>query len=399
MRVQLSSERHDSFAPSLSSAGRRYALAALLALLCGWSAPSALAQEGQWTIHVDALGYTDTDATQVVSPQVGVSRALDPDGGDISARVTVDAISSASVDVVSHATQGFGEVRTQVDLGARKRFGDHLPSLTYRFSLEPDYQSHSAGGSLQSRLGTPDSVLAFGYVFSHDLVSRSGSSVDAFSARLLTHTADLSYTQTLSTRTVLRGAYTLTAQNGYMEKPYRQVPLFLTGTSAGASLDTFNSLRLSTRPPEEVPDRRLRHAIALRMLHFVPSADITLKLDYQFYADDWSLLAHTIEPRVTWQVSEHVDLGLWVRAYRQNAASFWRRTYEVANAQTEPRYRTVDRDLSPYTSVSVGARFGWQNETWGVYTEGTVVQTLYDDFLYRDRLTAIVVQTGLRYTR
>lgn len=359
----------------------------------------ASAQEGDWTVTIDALGYTDTNATQVVTPQAGVSRALDADGGAVSARFTVDAISSASVDVVSHATQGFGEVRYQADLAASKRFGEHLPALTYRFSLEPDYQSHGGGISLQSRLGgTPDSVLAVGYGFSHDLVSRSGSSTDAFSARLLSHRADISYTQTLSTRSLLRAAYTMTAQNGYMEKPYRYVPLFLTGTAATAGFDNFDALRLAIRPPENVPDTRVRHALALRFLHFIPSADVTLKLDYQFYFDDWSLTAHTLEPRVAWQVSDHIELGLWLRAYRQSGASFWRRGYEVPNATTVPEFRTADRDLSPYTAGTAGIRTAWQNERWGVYVEGSVVQTFFDDFLYLDSLTAIIVQTGLRFT-
>ncbi|MFT5358230.1 MAG: hypothetical protein ACI9KE_005468 [Polyangiales bacterium] len=372
------------------------------ALLFGFAlaVPSALAiaQEGDWTVTIDALGYTDTNATQVVTPQAGVSRALDADGGAISARFTVDAISSASVDVVSHATQGFGEVRYQADLAASKRFGDYLPALTYRFSLEPDYESHGAGLSLQSRLGTPDSVLAVGYNFSHDIVSRSGSSNDAFSARLLSHRADLSYTQTLSMRSLIRGAYTMTAQNGYMEKPYRHVPLFRTGTGSGAGFDNFDALRLPTRPLENVPDTRLRHALAVRFLHFIPSADVTLKIDYQFYFDDWSLTAHTVEPRVAWQVSEHVELGLWLRAYRQSGASFWRRTYEVPNVATVPQFRSADRDLSPYTAGTVGLRTAWQNERWGVYVEGSVVQTFFDDFLYLDSLTAVIVQTGLRFT-
>ncbi|MFK8002919.1 MAG: DUF3570 domain-containing protein [Polyangiales bacterium] len=356
------------------------------------------AQEGDWTVNIDALGYTDNNATQVVTPQVGVRRALDTDGGAISARFTIDVISSASVDVVSHATQGFSEGRMQADLAASKRFGDHLPALTYRFSLEPDYQSHGAGLSLQSRLGTPDSVLAVGYGFSHDIVSRHDSSTDVFSARLLSHRADVSFTQTLSTRSLIRGAYTMTAQNGYMEKPYRHVSLFLPGTGEGANFANFDALRLPGRPMENVPDTRLRHALAMRFMHFIPSADVTLKLDYQFYVDDWSLMAHTIEPRVAWQVSEHVELGLWLRAYRQNGASFWQRAYEVPNATTQPTFRTADRDLSPYTAGTVGIRTAWRNDRWGVYVEGSVVQTFFDDFLYLDSLTAVILQTGLSFT-
>ena len=358
----------------------------------------ASAQDGDWVVHLDTLGYTDTDATQVLSPQIGVRRRLDEEDGEVSGRFTIDAISSASVDVVSHATQGFGEVRYQGDVGISKRFGAHLPGLRYRVSVEPDYVSHMVGASLRSRLGSPDSVLGVGYAYSYDTVSRSGSSNDAFSALLQTHTTDLSFTQTLSPRTLLRLAYTLTAQAGYMEKPYRHVPLFAPGTVVGG-FDDFNSLRYSIRPPENVPDRRFRNAFAARLMHFVPSADVTLRFDYQFYVDDWGLLAHTLEPRVNWQVSDSVDLGVWVRTYRQNAASFWERTYTTENEALVPQYRSADRDLSPYTALTGGLHVGWRNERWGFYADGSVVQTFYDDFLYLDRLTAIVVQSGVRFTR
>jgi hypothetical protein len=40
-----------------------------------------------------------------------------------------------------------------------------------------------------------------------------------FSESLTTHTTGLSLTQVLGRRTVVRGAYTLTVQRGYMEKP------------------------------------------------------------------------------------------------------------------------------------------------------------------------------------
>lgn len=358
-----------------------------------------------WAASLDALVYADTDAVQIYSPQASVRYRLDPDGGAVSARATVDVISAASVDVVSQATPHFDEVRYQADLAASKAFGDHTPGLAYRFSIEPDYLSHGIGGSLQSRLGTPDSVLALGYDLTLDTVTRSGSPNAAFEESLTTHTANIGLTQVLSSRSLVRLVYTFTAQNGYMEKVYRHVPLFTAAAIARAQadgvplgLDNFDQYRLSERPPEEVPDRRLRHAIALRAMHYVPSAKVALRLDYQFYVDDWGLLAHVLEPSVRWQVSDRVELGAFARGYRQNAASFWRRTYVVDDAGSLPEYRTADRDLSPYTAMTVGGRVGWSNRPWSFYVESSVVQTFYDDFLYRDRLTALVSQVGVSWT-
>ena len=214
----------------------------------------AAAQDQPGRVGVDMLYYVDDNAVWVASPQVSASYALDPDGGSVNARVTVDAISAASVDVVTQATPGFDEVRYEGDLSVAKSFGLVTPSLGYRFSREPDYESHGARLGVVSRLGTPDSVLALNYGVTHDFVRRSGTSRSVFEETLWSHALELSFTQTLNPRTVLRGAFSLTAQNGYMEKPYRHVAIFL-DDPGGLNRQNFDLHRSSVRPMEEVPER------------------------------------------------------------------------------------------------------------------------------------------------
>ena len=387
----------------LRSAAR---LAALL-VLC---APGlALAQtDGEWRANADLLIYSDVDNVQAYSPQLGVQRAIDDDGGAIGGSVNVDVVSAASVDVVSHATSHFRETRVQGEVFAAKAFGegDHLPRLGYRFSREPDYISHTGSLSLTSELGTSDSVLAASYAFTGDTISRSGSPRDAFRANLFTHTATVGLTQVITSRLVLRGVYTFTGQWGYMEKVYRYVPLFTPGAldaaqaAGGVGFDNFDQYRSALRPPEEVPDRRLRHAFAIRGLYYFPSIHASLRVDYQLYLDDWDMRAHTIEPALRAVVRRRWEVGGWARVYRQNGASFWRRTYTTdANESQVPQYRTADRDLSPYTALTLGARLGYRGERWRVYGEASAVETLYDDFLYRDTLTAMVFQLGFEVRR
>ena len=368
------------------------------------AAPPAMPLDGRLRAATDVLVYSDDNAVRVVSPQLSVRYALDEDGGEISARAVVDVISAASVDVVTHATNGFDEVRYEAELAASKAFGDHTPSLAYRASREPDYVSHGVSVGLTSRLGTPDSVLALGWGGTFDRVGRSGTPRDAFEEHLQTHTASLAYTQTLSPRLLLRGAYNLVYQRGYMEKPYRYVPLFTEAQAAaaeasgGLDLDSFDAFRSNVRPPEEVPDTRVRHAAALRALAYFPDTRTSLRLDYRFYADDWDVRAHTLEPVVRSAIREHWELAGWLRAYRQSGASFWQRAYVVPDLGTLPHYRSVDRDLSPYTTLTFGLRTTWRNERWAVYLDAAVAQTWYDDFLYLDTLTALLAQAGVRIT-
>ncbi len=387
MRVQLSSTR--------VGASRVTAALSLAALACASAAPAAAQQ--RWEASANTLVYADTDNVQAVTPRLAVGARLDPEGSRVGARALVDVVSAASVDVVSHATNRFLEARTEIGLDAAAAFDGHLASLAYRFSIEPDYESHGIDARWQSRLGTPDSVLAVGYGGTFDTVSRSGASWDAFSAQLMTHRGEVSLTQTLGPETLIRGVYTLTVQDGYLEKPYRYVPLFM-GDTPRLTLDTFDAYRLPSRVPENVPDLRVGHAIGARWLQYLEPIRGSLRVDYQLYLDDWALSSHIAHAALRVQATDALEVGGYARLYVQTGASFWQRTYQVASANEVPRYRTLDRDLSPYWSVTGGLRGRLREGEWAGVLDASLMYTHYDDFLLLDERLAIVTQIGLTWT-
>jgi len=366
-------------------------------------APPLAARADPWQLALDTLLYSDDDNVIVITPQAAVRYRFDQDGSEVWAAGAIDAISAASVDVVSHATNGFDEVRYEANLGAAWAFGDFVPSLSYRGSYEPDYVSNGGRVGLTVDLAGGDSTVSGGYGFAYDTVGRVGTPGDNFSERLLTHSADIGLTQVLSPTTLIRGVYTLTAQDGYMEKPYRYVPLFdQAGIDAAEAdgvrldLDSFDAYRLALRPPEEVPDTRYRHAFAARFMHFLEESRVALRLDYQFYFDDWGVTAHILEPALHFGLSDEVRLETSLRGYVQSQASFWERTYVVDASAPIPRYRSVDRDLSGYVTGSVNARVEWAPEPFTLYVDAMVAYTRYFEFLYRDHLFTMMVIAGAR---
>jgi hypothetical protein len=367
--------------------------------------PGGAQAQGPWHLGLDTLVYGDTDDVLVVSPQASVRRELDDDGGEVGARMVVDTISAASVDVVSHATSRFNEIRYEGDLSISKAFGDHLPSLGYRGSVEPDYVSHGFHAGLRSRLGSPDSVMSLGYGVTFDTVGRHGTSFDNFSESLVSHAAEVGLTQVLGPESLLRAVYALTVQSGFMEKPYRHVPLFdqagidrAAADGVALDLDGFERYSLDARPPEEVPDLRIRHALALRAMHFIEAIDGSLRLDYQIYLDDWGLVAHALEPGVHLRLADAWRLAGFGRLYLQSAASFWQGRYVLSQPDRIPRYRSVDRDLSGYLALTGGARIEWEPEPFALYLQASVTWTRYDDFMFLDQLVAFVGQAGVRWT-
>jgi len=190
-----------------------------------------------------------------------------------------------------------------------------------------------------------------------------------------------------------------------MEKPYRYVPLFDRAAIDAANadgvelgLDTFGSYRLPERPPEEVPDLRVGHAMALRGLRWIDALDGSVRLDYQLYVDSWSVVAHTVETMVSLRLSDMFMLRPWARLYVQSAASFWRRTYVVDGPGRVPRWRTLDRELSSFVTASGGLLVEWRLEPFEAYADASVMHSWFDDFLLLDRRLALVTQVGLRWT-
>ncbi|MCC7537940.1 MAG: DUF3570 domain-containing protein [Deltaproteobacteria bacterium] len=366
--------------------------------------PDVGAAEAHLRSGADTLVYADTDNVLVVSPQVSARIGLDEDGGEIGVRATVDVVTAASVDVVSSASTRFSEVRTEIELDASKGFGDHLPGIGYRLSIEPDYVSHGAFGTWQSRLGSSDTTLALSYGLTLDTIGRSGTSFDVWSESLAAHAATVSLTQVLSTRWLVRGTYALGVRDGYMEKPYRHVALFdragierARADGTRLTLETYDAYRLGARPEESIPDSRITQAAGVRVMGWLPALRGSLRVDVQGYRDSWSLMAGAIEPVLALELSSHVELDVQARLYHQGRASFYRRTYVVANEEQIPRYRTADRDLSSYTSGTGGARLVLRFETLEAYAEANVMYTRYHEFLFLDGLLSLVGQVGVRW--
>jgi Protein of unknown function (DUF3570) len=364
-------------------------------------APAAPARADDPTrLGFDTLLYTDTDNVIVSSSSVAASAPLDDDGSEIHAKALVDAVTAASVDVISEATPRFTEVREEADVGGSWARGAWLPSAHYRFSHEPDYLSNGGGVRTERRLG-PDTTIAGGYDLTYDLVRRSGTSAGVFSRPLTTQSADLSLSQVLDPATVVRIAYSFTAQSGYLEKPYRYVPLFdAAGLDAAAAagmslgLDDFGRFRLPERPPEEVPDLRLRHALAVRLVRWIDALDASVRADYRLYLDDWGVRSHTGELGVRFTFGDH-ELSLSNRIYEQTAADFWRRVY-VVTPGTIPQYRSVDRDLSHFVGDTTELGFDSRHETWSWYVHGGVMYTRYFDYLFLDSRVAVMLGGGLQ---
>lgn len=391
----------------LTTRTKRHLAGALVTVLVALTAH--VVADDKWRLALDTLVYTDSDNVVVVTPTTSVRYLLDDQGGEVRARVGVDAVSAASVDLVAQATRHFDEARTEANLGISKAFGDWVPSLDYRLSYENDYMSNGGHIGLRTDIDSPDTTLQVGYSFNYDIVGRTGS-LWQYNQGMASHRADASLTQVLDKDTLLRGIVTLTASAGYMAKPYRFVPLFDQAGLARAqadgvrlSLSNFATYELGPRAPEQTPYDRVGAAFAGRIMHYLDAIHGSIRFDYQLFVDTWGLVSNMLEPAITFGPSTEWMIIGYARLYFQTSVWFWQREYTVDSTVQPlavPTYRTLDRELSQLQTYTVGLRVEWRapDTRFGIYGDAAVAYTNFDQFLYLDSRTALIAQAGLRWT-
>lgn len=279
--------------------------------------------------------YVDSDHTTVVSPLVHIAKDA-WQGATIGAGFVADVVSSASVDVVSNATQHMSDLRKQVSAGLTQKVSATTISASYIFSSENDYTSHNLVVGLSQDLLQRNLTLALNYALSLNDVGRSGD--PSFHRELDVHTVDASITQVLDKRTIASLAYTFSYNTGYQASPYRFVHV--------ESTPDF-------KVPETDPNERLRHAFVLALNRHV-GKDSSVGADVRLYLDDWGVTSFTQQLRYFVNFG-NVTLRLRERFYYQTDASFFQPHYQQVQS-----YITADRELSNFWELLGGLKLQWR---------------------------------------
>jgi len=344
---------------------------ALLLVAASAHAQVADQEAGTGDVASSLAMYADSDKTTVVTTVVAGSVRL-PQPVVIDAHALVDAVSSASVDVVSAATARFTENR--VELGSTARIGLAPASeatLGYTHSGENDWQSHAVELGYSHDLAHKNAKLSIGYGFTRNDVGRAHD--PTFERRLDVQGAQLGLAQVAGKKTLVTVAYTLAYASGYQGSPYR----FITSAAFSA--------------PESPPEARTRHALTARVLHVIGRAN-TLDAQYRFYLDDWGIMSHTLELAFTRELATAWSLRVRARGYRQREASFYQETYAMPM-----RYMTEDRELSTFWDAMAGLKLGYAGESWDLEAKTDAIVYRFEDYARLRGRVAVVSGLGVTW--
>jgi hypothetical protein len=233
---------------------------------------------------------------------------------------------------------------------------DHQTETTFRSALhlEEDFRSWTVGLSGARLFADDDATVTLSGSHTYDWFDRLGITGLRYGrASRATSNGSAGFTQVLTPTTVVHFNYGLTIQTGELGNTWNAVPLG-DGT-VGAEI---------------LPGQRLRQAIVGRFAQWLPW-DGALKGFYRFYADDWGIVAHTLEGQLLQRVSPWLYVRGSYRYHRQTGAEF----FTVA-ANADNTRRTADSDLATLDSHAVG--FGLQasfaTETVGTLEMGASIE-------------------------
>ena len=276
----------------------------------------------------------DGGGVKATGPALLVRKSL-ADKVSLSAGYYVDAVSNASIDVVTTASP-FKETRKAWDIGVDTVVRDATLSLSLSRSNEPDYIADALGVDVSHEVFGGMSTVSLGFTRAHDQVGKKGVVGWIDTATHWQYRAGI--TQILTPRWLVSLNAEAVADAGYLGSPYRAARVF------GAAV------------PERNPRTRSSRAIKLRSITDTGAvvARSSVRAEYRRYWDNWDVKASTTELAASKYLGERFLLDGSLRFYSQGKALFY-----SDNATAETTYLSRNRQLSNFKSTSVGARLSY----------------------------------------
>lgn len=364
----------------------RLQLIAAVALAC--AATTARAQpagDRPRTVSAALQIYADDDRVTVVSPSASAHDDVS-DRLAVDVDAAIDAVSAASIDVVTQASPyAFSELRVEGGLAARWSPAPAQLRASIAASTEHDYDALRLGAGVRRDLREHTTTLDLGYQLSLDQVGRAGDPDFARSRDV--HALELTVSQVVDRRTIVELVLAGGADHGYLASPYRFVPIV---DPAGARMYSL---------AEAVPELRLSAAVVVRARRALAPGWFA-GASYRFAADTWAIRSHTAELRATRTTADdRLALALTARGYLQGAASFWSRTW-IDDGGGAPAWRSLDRTLGGMSTLAGGITadraFGGAlaDDAVHVFASITLARFWWSDFAPQATRTAAIAAIG-----
>jgi hypothetical protein len=281
--------------------------------------------------RADAMFHVyDGGGVRATGPALLVRKSL-LDRMSLSASYYVDAVSNASIDVVTTASP-YKETRREYGVGLDYVVRDSLISVSTTSSKEPDYTADAVSIDVSQEVFGGMTTVALGYTRGADKVGQKG---EGFFDEAKHWRYRLGLTQILTPRWLATANVEAVSDAGFLGSPYRAARVF------GAAV------------PERNPRTRSSRAVQFRVIGEIGSRS-AVRGEYRYFWDNWDIRAHTAQAGYSRYFGDIWLTDAYFRYYKQSKALFY-----SDNATAETTYISRNRQLSTFDSVALGAKVSY----------------------------------------
>jgi len=254
----------------------------------------------------------------------------------VNASYYVDMVSSASIDVITTASE-YHEERTQYGVGFEYLRGKVTYAASFSNSSENDYEADTASVSVSQDMFGDLTTVSLSFTRGWDDVTERGSPTfaDSIDRRIY----GLNISQIATKRLILGFSYEAITEEGFLNNPYRLVRYVDPEEARGYAYED-----------ERYPRTRTGNAFAVRARWFLPYR-AALQADYRYYNDTWEVSSSTAELAYTHPLDENWIFDVHYRFYDQDAAEFYSDLFPRENFQN---FLARDKELSTMRSHTLG---------------------------------------------
>ncbi|MCK0153413.1 DUF3570 domain-containing protein [Alcanivorax sp. S6407] len=258
----------------------------------------------------------------------------------VNANYYVDAVTAASIDVITTASR-YSENRIEKSLGVDYLHGKSIYSISYSTSSEKDFEAESVHFDLSQDFFGDLTTLTLGYSQGEDDISRNKDAT--FSAEADRQHFRIGLSQVLTRDLVASLKHELITDEGYLNNPYRSVR-YVTGPFSYSF------------QPERYPGTRTSEATTLGMSYYLPWR-AGLHGEFRMYDDSWGVKANSWQVKLIQPLGQSWTLETRYRTYSQSDADFYSDLFPYQNASN---FLARDKELSDFDSTVFGVGIGVQ---------------------------------------
>jgi len=286
--------------------------------------------------RADALYHSyEGGGVEVNGPSILVRKKVLEDFS-ISANYYVDMVSSASIDVVTTASE-YSEERTQYSMGVDYLRNNTTISMNFTNSSESDYESDTATFNISQDFFSNLTTLSIGFTSGSDTVKKNGQ--DDFLENIDRQNYRIDLSQIITKNFYITLAVEGITDEGFLNNPYRSVRFVDPTAGLGYSFQ-----------PEVYPATKTSTAAALSGSYYLPYR-AALNAEYRNYTDTWGIDGQSFELSYIHPFNEQLTFEVSLRTYNQNEADFYGDLFPFQNAQN---FLARDKELSAFNSSSIG---------------------------------------------